>query len=102
MFIEIDCECLADFALRNHGVAEHPANYLAAQPVFSGKMVTTHRRHPALSNRLLPCCKLAKILRVCVAKSADRGHAHTIEIGAGLGRIALKISVQRSARLRGG
>ena len=45
---------------------------------------------------------LAAVLRVGLADRADRADAHAVEIGAGLGGVALKIAVQRAILLRDG
>src|SRR5260370_9705706 len=65
-------------------------------------MVPTHGRDAALGNCLLPCRKLAKILRISAAKSTDRRNAHSVKVRARLSCIALKISVQGALGLNGG
>src|SRR5437764_2252928 len=65
-------------------------------------MIAAHGSQAALVHRFLPGGNVAVILRISRLNAADGGDAHTIEVGACFGGVALKIPVQRALLLRNG
>src|SRR5690348_14781877 len=63
-------------------------------------MIAAHGSQAALVYRFLPRGNVAVVLRVGRLDAADGGDAHAVKVGARLGRVALKIAVQRARLLR--
>ena len=93
---------LFDFVLGNHGVAEQPADHGAAQQIVLRKAIAAHGGDAARADGVLIRRNLAAILRVGTADGADGADAHAVEVRAGFGGVALKISVQRAISLGDG
>src|SRR4029077_4311332 len=98
--IEIDAELARNFFLNDDRMAEQAANYGAPQAIVFRQVIAAHGSNAALRDRLLPCRELLMILRVGVLNSADRRHAHAIQVRAGFCRVTLKIAMQRALPLR--
>src|SRR5215471_17583759 len=65
-------------------------------------MIAAHCGQAAVVNGVLPILKLALILRIRVAKSADSSYAHPIKICPGFSGVALKVAMKRAIFLRDG
>ena len=100
--VEVDCEFLRDFVLEDDGVAEQAADDGAAEAVVFGEAVAAHGGDAAVVDGFCLSGDVAMVLRVGVSDAADGGDAHAVEVGAGLGGVALKIAVQRAILLRDG
>ena len=99
MLVKIDAEFAGDFVLDDDGVAEQAADDGAAYFIFVGKLITAHGGEAALGDGFLPARDVAEILRVGVLNAADGSDAHTVEVSAGFGSVALEIAVEGAVLL---
>ncbi len=102
MLIKIDAEFARNFVFDHDGMAEQAADDGAAETVLVRKLIAAHGSEAAFGDGFFPGRNIPVILRVGVLNAADGGDAHAVEVGAGLGGVALKIAVQGTVLLRNG
>src|SRR5207245_2344905 len=95
-------EFTLDFPFADNRMAKQAADDGAANEVVGTQSVAAHRGHAARFDAGLIARNIAVVLRIGAGDPADGAHAHSAKVRAGLGRIALKIAVQRAVALRDG
>ena len=102
ILVKVDAKLAGNFVFDYDRVAKQAADHGATQAILVRKLIAAHGGKAALGDGFLPRGDVAIVLRVGVLDAADGGDAHAVEIGAGFGCVALKITVQSAVLLGDG